>query len=178
MRAMIGRRAADASEAFRRLSGIDEPADSLMAEARARFNAEVETAVHPTAGLFALLDHLERAALPRAVATSSRRAYAETLLRRHGVFDHFTFLLSAEDVTDGKPDPEIYQTAARRFGQPPSALLVLEDSVAGISAAKAAGAFAVGVPHDHSPADGLGQADLIVPRLDDPTLLALLDPAG
>ena len=50
-------------------------------------------------------------------------------------------------------------------------MLVLEDSPAGLTAAKAAGAFAVGVPHEHSPAEGLGHADLIVARLDDPALL-------
>ena len=52
---------------------------------------------------------------------------------------------------------------------------MLEDSPAGLAAAKGAGTFAVGVPHDHSPAEGLHAADLIVPRLDDPALLALLN---
>jgi beta-phosphoglucomutase-like phosphatase (HAD superfamily) len=55
---------------------------------------------------------------------------------------------------------------------------VLEDSAPGVAAAKAAGAFAVAVPHDHSPAGGLNHADLIVPRLDHPALLALVDPAA
>ena len=49
--------------------------------------------------------------------------------------------------------------------------MVLEDSPAGVAAARGAGAFAVGVPHEHSPAEALGAADLIVPRLDDPALL-------
>jgi HAD superfamily hydrolase (TIGR01509 family) len=176
MRAMIGRRAVDAGEEFRRITGLDEPTETLMAEARARFNADVDTAVHPTAGLFALLDHLRAAGLPAAVATSSRRAYADRLLVRHGVADRFAFVLASEDVTRGKPDPEIYQTAAERFGVPAGSVLVLEDSAPGVAAAKAAGAFAVGVPHDHSPAEGLTHADLIVPRLDDPALLALLGP--
>jgi HAD superfamily hydrolase (TIGR01509 family) len=178
MSAMIGRRAADAAESFRRIAGLDEPTEALMAEARARFNAEVDTAVHPTPGLFALLDRLGKARVPRAVATSSRRAYAEGLLARHGVRDRFAFLLAAEDVTRGKPDPEIYRKAAERFEVPAGAVLVLEDSAPGVAAAKAAGAFAVAVPHDHSPAGGLGHADLIVPRLDDPALLALVEPAS
>lgn len=171
IRAMIGRRSVEAAEAFRRISGIDEPTEALMAEARERFDSLMDTAVHPTAGLFALLDHLNKAGLPRAVATSSLRAYAERILNRHGVLDRFAFVITSEDVRRGKPDPEIYQTAAGRFGVAPAELLVLEDSAAGISAAKGAGAFAVAVPHDHSPAEGLGHADLIVPRLDDPALL-------
>src|SRR5689334_13305901 len=73
-RAMIGRRAAEAGPAFKALAGLDEPVDVLMAEARARFDAESDTAVHPTPGLFTLLDHLQARGVPRAVATSARRS--------------------------------------------------------------------------------------------------------
>ncbi len=174
MQAMIGRRAVDAGESFKRMAGLDEPVEDLMAEARARFLSEIDAAVHPTPGLFVLLDHLERHEIPRVVATSSRRIYAEGLLRRHAIFDHFEALLTGDDVTFGKPDPEIYLKAAARLDVPPDRMLVLEDSAPGIQAAKAAGAFTVGVPHEQSPAEGLGAADLIISRLDDPRLLALL----
>ena len=175
MAAMLGRRAAEAYPAFKRLTGLEESPDELLVELRRRFTSEVDTAVHPTPGLIALLAHLEKRGIPRAVATSSRREYAEGLVRRHGLIDHFAFLLTAEDVTHGKPDPEIYRTAAARFGIEPGSLMVLEDSPPGLAAARAAGAFAVGVPHEHSPAEGLGLADLIVPRLDDPALFARID---
>jgi HAD superfamily hydrolase (TIGR01509 family) len=174
MRAMIGRRAVDAGNAFRTLAGLEEPVEALMAEARARFQAEMDTAVHPTPGLFALLDRLEAKRLPLAVATSSRRAYAERLLAGHGLLDRFGFVLSGEDVERGKPDPEVYLKAVARFAVPAESVLVLEDSAAGVAAGKGAGAFTVGIPHDHSPAEGLTAADLIVPRLDDPAVLALL----
>jgi HAD superfamily hydrolase (TIGR01509 family) len=175
MQAMIGRRAVDATESFRRLAELDEPAEALLAEARQRFAAEVDSAVHPTAGLIVLLERIEARRLPCAVATSSRRAYAAGLLERHGLLDSFAFLLTGEDVARGKPDPEIYTRAADGFGVASAELLVLEDSAPGVASGKAAGAFVVAVPHEHSPADGLAKADLIVPRLDDPALLALLD---
>jgi HAD superfamily hydrolase (TIGR01509 family) len=175
MRAMIGRRAAEAVLALKTLAGLDEPVEDFLAETRARFAAEVDTAVHPTPGLFALLDHLRQRGLPLAVATSSRRSYAEQLLQRHGLRERFAFILASEDVERGKPDPEIYRKAAERFGVPAGSVLVLEDSAPGIAAAQGAGAFAVGVPHEHSPAEALAAADLIVPRLDDPALLALLE---
>jgi HAD superfamily hydrolase (TIGR01509 family) len=173
--AMLGRRAAEAYPAFKELAGLVESPEELQTEARARFDAEIDTAVHPMPGLFALLAHLEHRGLPRAVTTSSRRPYAERLLRSHGLWDHFAFLLGGEDVTYGKPDPEIYLTAAARFGVEPNSLLVLEDSPPGLAAARAAGAFAVGIPHEQSPASELGDADLIASRLDDPVLLARLD---
>jgi HAD superfamily hydrolase (TIGR01509 family) len=173
---MIGRRAADSGEAFRQLAGLDEPAEVIMSELRDRFYVELDTAVHPTPGLFALLDRLEHLRLPRCVATSSKRSYAQGLLTRHRLIDRFSFLLTGEDVSQGKPEPEIYLKAAGRFGVEPRRMLVLEDSPAGIAAAKAAGAFAVGVPHEHSPAEGLKQADRLVHRLDDPALVTLLSP--
>jgi len=175
MGAMIGRQAAVAYPALKALAGLDETAVALQAEIRTRFTDLIDAAVHPTPGLFVLLDHLHKAGLPAAVGTSSRREYAERLLRRHGIFDRLAFLLTAEDVARSKPDPEVFLTAAARFGLPPASVLVLEDSPPGIAAARAAGAFAVGVPHDHSPAAGLAAADLIVPRLDAPALLELLE---
>jgi HAD superfamily hydrolase (TIGR01509 family) len=172
MAAMIGRQWPVSGKAFKEMAGLSESLEELLDEARSRFYAQMDAAVHPTPGLFALLAHLEHRDIPRAVCTSSRREYADRLLKNHGLLDHFAFLLTAEDVTRSKPDPEIYLTAASRFGVEPSAMLVLEDSPAGVAAAHAAGAYVVAIPHDHSPAGALAAADRIVPRLDDPALLA------
>lgn len=175
MRAMIGRRSVDAGHVLKTMTGLDEPVEVLLADVRERFFAEMDTAVHPTPGLFTLLDRLRRNSLPLAVATSSRRAYAERLLDRHRLLDRFRFVLGAEDVTRGKPDPEIYTRAVQRFGVPARSVLVLEDSPAGVAAGLEAGAVVVGVPHEHSPADALHAADLIVSCLDDPAILNLLE---
>ena len=177
MAAMIGRQAAVAYPAMKQMAGLDDSPDELLAEARARFLALIDTAVHPTPGLFALLTHLEAVRVPRAVCTSSRRAYAERLLNNHGLAHHFVFLLCAEDVAHSKPDPEIYLKAAAKFAIEPAEMLVLEDSPAGLAAAKAAGTFAVAIPHEHSPAEALQAADLIASRLDDPAILLKLGPA-
>lgn len=178
MAAMIGRQAAVAYPAMKAMAGLEDSTEVLLDEARSRFFALIDSAVHPTPGLFSLLAHLEGRGLPRAVCTSSRRAYAERLLGNHGLAGHFAFLLCAEDVTRSKPDPEIYLTAASRFGISPGELLVLEDSPAGLAAAKASGAFAVAIPHEHSPAGALLGGDLIASRLDDPAVLAAIDGAG
>jgi len=178
MRAMIGRRAPEAGLALKTLAGLEESVDDLLATIKERFHEQMEVAVHPTPGLFVLLDRLHESGIPLAVATSSQRAYAEGLLQSHGLRNRFRFILASEDVTKGKPDPEIYLAAVGRFQVEPAAILVLEDSPPGILAAKGAGTFAVGVPHDHSPADALAAADLIIDRLDDPTLLAILSRRG
>ncbi|CEF48401.1 unnamed protein product [uncultured bacterium] len=178
MQAMLGRRSIEVAHALKTLARLDEPVEQVLADVRERFYAVMDTAVHPTAGLFILLDRLKRRALPTAIATSSRRSYADRLLRRHGLEDRFGFVLTSEDVARGKPDPEIYRKAAERFGVPAASMLVLEDSPAGLAAARAAGAIAVVVPHEHSPASALTAADLVVSRLDDPALLQLIEGAG
>ena len=172
MRAMIGRQPSESGMALKTLAGLDEEPEVLMAEATERFMALVDSAVQPMPGLFPLLDLLDRHAMPMAVATSSHRSYAERLLTRHHVIDRFALILAREDVTRHKPDPEIYLTVASRFGIAPANLLVLEDTPTGLAAAKGAGAFAVGVPHEHSPAADLHQADLIVGALNASQLLA------
>jgi len=175
MRAMIGRRSVEAGYMLKTMTGLNEPLDVLLADVRQRFYAEMETAVHPTPGLFHLLDRLGHHGLPLAVATSSRRSYAAQLLGQHRLLDRFQFVLGSEDVARGKPDPEIYLTAIERFDVPPRSVLVLEDSPAGVASGRAAGTYVVGVPHEHSPAQALQSADLIVQRLDDPGLLGLFD---
>lgn len=175
MRAMIGRRAVDAGHALKTMTGLEEPVEDLLADVRQRFYAEMDTAVHPTPGLFVVFGRLGRERLPLAVATSSRRAYAERLLNHHRLLDRFRFMLAAEDVVHGKLDPEIYTKAIERFKIPAAFVMVLEDSPAGVASAREAGAFVVGVPHEHSPAEALKDADLVVPRLDDDALLNLID---
>jgi HAD superfamily hydrolase (TIGR01509 family) len=174
MARMIGRQWAVAGVAFKEMAGLTETLDELLVEARELFLARMDDEVRPTPGVVALLDHLDRIGMPRSVCTSSRRAYAERLLGHHGLRHHFAFLLTSDDVTHSKPDPEIYRTAAARFGIDPASLLVLEDSAAGVEAAKAAGAYVVGVPHAQSPAEGLAHADRLIDRLDDPALIGLI----
>ena len=78
----------------------------------------------------------------------------------------FQAIVSAEDVRKGKPDPEVYLTAASRVGVPPARCIVVEDAVAGIEGARRAGMRSIGVSHN---GNELG-ADLVVQSLD------LLDP--
>ena len=175
MKQFLGRRADEVVQLWKTAAGVEEPVEDFLDDVRRRFFAVMDTVVHPMPGLFVLLDRLHRLAIPAAVATSSRHSYADRLLLTHGIASRFDFVLASEDVTRGKPDPEIYQLAAKRFGVPAESMLVLEDSPAGLAAARAAGAFAVGIPHEHSPEEGLHAADLVINRLDDPSLLRLIE---
>lgn len=92
---------------------------------------------------------LARAAVPRAVATSASRRDVESLLAEVGLREHFDVVVAAEDVRWGKPDPEVYLSAAGKLGLPPAACVVFEDSLVGIQAARRAGMRVVGVTTAH-----------------------------
>ncbi|MFF8653624.1 HAD family hydrolase [Streptomyces huasconensis] len=106
-------------------------------------------------GARTLLNRLRDAGIPTALVTSGGPRYATHHLTRLGVADHFRTLVTADDVTHGKPDPEGYLLACRRLGVDPRQALVFEDSAAGIQAARASGAacIAVGAPSPASAAE-------------------------
>jgi HAD superfamily hydrolase (TIGR01509 family) len=171
---MMGRRSDEAFPLMIAALGLTESPAELRAEERVIFQDLLWTHVAPMPGLFELLSHLEQWAIPKGVATSSRRAYIESVLRKFELVERFDLLLTSEDVVEGKPHPEIYLTAASRLGVRPAEMLVLEDSENGTRSAAAAGAVAVSIPHEHSRQHDFSTASLIAQRLDDPQILRLL----
>jgi len=97
------------------------------------------------AGVADFVSELVRRRVPLAVATSASSYDGDHLLRGIGLLHHFPVVVTADDVTYGKPNPEVYTLAARRLRTDPAQCLVFEDSVVGIHAARAAGMRAIGV---------------------------------
>ena len=97
----------------------------------------------------------------QAVATSAPRLNAEVMLEACGLDRFFDVIVSAEDVTVGKPDPQVFQTAAGRLQTPPDRCIVVEDAAAGIEAARRAGMRCIGV------SGAAGNADIVVASLAD-----------
>lgn len=148
--AMMGRRAVDAFQAMIDLMELTETIEELQAESSEIFDELLDHHLAPMPGLFELLALIDERGLPKGVATSSDRAYLTRILGRFGLLERFDPTLTAEDVSRGKPHPEIYLTAAARIGVAPHEMLVLEDSENGTRAAAAAGAHIISVPHAHS----------------------------
>ena len=98
----------------------------------------------------------------------------DAALAATGLADAFPVVVSSDEVAHGKPEPDVYLEAARRLGCEPSACLVVEDSMNGVRAAKAAGMTVVLVPNRSvPPAPGTDAlADLVLDRLAD------LDPSA
>lgn len=117
-------------------------------------------------GAIDLVRSLHRLGARLAVGSSGPIENIELIVEAMAVGPCFDAIVSGEDVTRGKPDPEVFILAAERLGLPASRCVVVEDAPVGIEAAKAAGAKAIGIATYH-PAASLGTADLVVDALAD-----------
>jgi HAD superfamily hydrolase (TIGR01509 family) len=172
--AVMGRPPKACFETIIQWHSLDDTWEALLAESEALFLDLLDERLHPMPGLLELLDALEVAEVPKAICTSSRRTVLTAVLSRFAMEDRFQFTLAADDITCGKPHPEIYLKAAARFAVEPEELLVLEDSQIGCRSAAAAGAFAVAVPAGYSRSQDFSAASLVVESLADPRLYEAL----
>jgi len=126
--------------------GPDFDYEDWIAEISDLAHARLEVEVVVKAGVVELLDFLEAAAIPRAVATSSGHPAVVRQLAPGGLLPRFQAIVAAGDYARGKPNPDPFLTAAARLGVDPAACLALEDSHNGVRAAHAAGMMTIMVP--------------------------------
>jgi beta-phosphoglucomutase len=108
------------------------------AQKDALFRASMDE-LKTVAGFAAFFDSVHAEGLPVALASSASRWRAEHTLNHLGLARAFRAIVTGDDVANGKPDPEIFQAAARSLGVDPADILVCEDAVSGVEAAKRAG---------------------------------------
>jgi beta-phosphoglucomutase len=104
----------------------------------------------PVSGVVEFVQTLLAADVPRALATSAVADSAARILERLGLAAAFPVRVTAGQVRRGKPDPEVYLTAAAALGVPPPACVVFEDAVVGVEAARRAGMAVVGLTTAHA----------------------------
>lgn len=126
--------------------GPDFDTDGFRTVTVERFYELAKAKIALKAGVVELLDHLDAAALPRAIATSSQRREVDHHIGFHGLLDRFQAIVAHGDYARGKPHPDPYLVAAERLGVEPGLCLALEDSYNGVRAACAAGMMTVMVP--------------------------------
>ena len=128
------------------------------------FREEIGDNVSAMPGTLDLLDSLAANGFRQALATSAPAVNANFLLDRLGIREKFQAVVMGQDVTRGKPNPDIFLFAADRLQVEPTRCVVFEDSIAGVTAAKAAGMVCVATLST-STGEQLAAADLIVPDL-------------
>ncbi|HWG65301.1 MAG TPA: HAD family phosphatase [Streptosporangiaceae bacterium] len=163
IRSFIGRRAEDVCALLAAALPGHDPA-ALMARAHGEFHAPGRPALGAMPGALDCVQAIASHGTPLGIVTSAGRSYAEATLRTLGIRAAFSVVISADDVSVGKPDPEGFRAAAERLGVAAAACVVFEDAPAGVAAAKAAGMYCVAVATTHVP-DDLAGADRIVPDL-------------
>ncbi len=146
LRRMMGRSGVDSMRIFAGECGITSasPAD-LLIEREQMMIARYAAGIEPAPGLRQMIGRFQ-GRLRLAVATSSPRKFTDVLLPALGLADLFEVVQTGDDVTHGKPAPEIYLKCMGRLGVAPDECVVLEDSPAGALAGKRAGAYVIAVP--------------------------------
>ena len=127
------------------------------------------------------LEQLREMKLLLAVATSSVSASARPLLERTGIRSLFSVVITGDEVQQGKPHPDIYLQAAKKLGISPEACLVIEDSLAGIAAGKAANMRVAAIPDRRfvDPREYETQADYVLGSLSEiPALIRRVNAAA
>jgi mannitol-1-/sugar-/sorbitol-6-/2-deoxyglucose-6-phosphatase len=116
-------------------------------------------------GFEGLLEEARSRGIPRALASSSPKRLVEATLARFGVRDRFDVVVTGDCVARPKPAPDIFLEAARRLGVLPEGCVVLEDSLAGVRAARAAGTRVIAVPEHPATEEMTALADAVVSDL-------------
>jgi len=138
-----------------------------------RFEAHLQ----PMPGIMELLEYIKQKPLKLAVASSSSQELVKTGLDKLGIYELFETVVCGDQVEVAKPDPAIFLKTAQRLEVQPQKCLVIEDSHAGVTAAKAAGMVCIGYKNTHSGNQDLSKADYIITTFDElknSTLKAIL----
>jgi HAD superfamily hydrolase (TIGR01509 family) len=133
--------------------GPDFPLAAFNEAVTRRAHAVFETEELLKAGVREIIDHLDAAGIPKAVATSSSPQAVRRHLEPAGLYGRFQAIVARGDYARGKPNPDPYLVAAERLGVAPADCLALEDSHNGVRAAHAAGMMTVMVPDLLDPTD-------------------------
>jgi beta-phosphoglucomutase len=134
------------------------------------YRAEARKGVELLPGARALIAGLKDAGVRQAIGSSAPRANVELIIEVCGLAGIFGAMVSMEDVSRGKPHPDVFLIAARRLGAAAEGCVVVEDAPVGIEAAKAGGMRAIGVTFvGHHPAEKLlaAGADRVVASLEE-----------
>jgi len=149
---------------FAKRLGQPKRGPALVKELQELMRAEVRREVAARPGALELVERL-RGQVPLGLASNSPRFLVDDALRTARLSDAFDAIVTADDVEQGKPAPDLYLLVCQRLGTAPGETLALEDSPAGVAAAKAAGLDCIAVPQ-YAETD-VSAADRIIDSLEE-----------
>lgn len=159
----------DNGSVLREVTGLDLPDEEIariVERKEARYRDLAPGLIRGIPAALALLQQARTVGWRNAVGTSSPRENLRVMRDLLGLDRWMDAYVTIDDVSRGKPSPDMFLEAARRLGVPPQRCVVIEDSPQGIAAARAARMASVGVMTTQS-AERLAQADRVVGSLDE-----------
>jgi beta-phosphoglucomutase family hydrolase len=139
--------------------------DIIASEKEATYRRLVADNIRALPGAIELIKSLREHGIKSAIASSAPLENIKLIIRKLDIEECFQAIVWGREVAEGKPSPQVFLLAAQKLGSKPGNCVVIEDAVAGVTAAKRAGMKCVAVTNSH-PADSLKEADLIVDTLE------------
>ncbi|MFE0800273.1 HAD family hydrolase [Streptomyces sp. NPDC058812] len=138
---------------WKRRYGLRAPVEELLAVKNRHYLELARTSARAYPEMRKFVELLAGEGVPLAVASGSSPEAIEAILSRTGLDAHLRTVLSADEVAQGKPAPDVFLEAARRLGAHPADCVVLEDAAPGAAAAHAAGMRCIAIPYVAAQAD-------------------------
>ncbi len=138
-----------------------EQSEAYTNEKEALYRELYAEHIKPIDGLINFLEELEKAKIPKAIATSGIIPNINFMFEHVPIKNYFYSVIDSTQIAQGKPHPEIFLKAAISVNAVPSECIAFEDSIAGIRSAKAAGMKVVALTTTHT-AEEVKEADLVV----------------
>jgi beta-phosphoglucomutase len=147
----------------------DAEIERLGARKEELFREIIRDKVPVMAGAVELVNALHAAGFKLAVGTSGPAANVNAVLAGMGLAETFHAKITSEQVSRGKPDPQVFRLAAEALGLPPHQCAVVEDAPHGVQAALAAGSVAIALRGEEHSAESVAEAHLVVEALSELT---------
>lgn len=165
---------------LKEVHGLPQTVEELKElEKERKYKALATGPLVPTPGMHDLLSELKNENYLLAIASSGARKNINLILTRLRMLEYFDFIVSGEEVSRGKPAPDIFLKAAENFSKQPEECIVIEDSANGILAAKAGGMQCIAYANPTSGNQDLSKADHILREFTgDAALKLIYDLAG
>jgi HAD superfamily hydrolase (TIGR01509 family) len=147
----------------------EQKCQAFAEEKEALYRELFKNDIKPVEGLISFLDLLDHHQIARAIGTSAPQSNVVFTLSKTNTQKYFEIILNDTFVTHGKPHPEIYIKCAQALGLPNAQCIVIEDSLSGVEAGKAAGSKVIGITTTHT-REELKHTDLVIDNFHELTL--------
>jgi HAD superfamily hydrolase (TIGR01509 family) len=161
---MMGRKPIESIKIFVAELNLPEKPEKILDMRDEIMKEKLRIDLKPMPGLFEII-RLFHKRLDLAVATGATQEFLDIVVGQLGIREMFSVLQASDEITRGKPDPEIYKKTCQKLSLKPVECMVLEDSANGIQAAKRAGCYTIAVPSEYTREQDFGPADFVADGL-------------